>query len=178
MVLDWLYLIFLVLFLYRGYRKGLIRSVFSILAVVIAMVVAVQLSGSVSSWYVQEHPSVARWAPFVIYLLIFFAVAWLIRRLARMMQKMVESVAMGWLNRLFGALVYGLLITLVFSVALWLFEKMTLVGPTTIAESTLYPYVAPWAGLFFKSFGKIIPFISTSYEQLNQMFDTLSQRIH
>lgn len=177
MAIDWIFYILLALFLYRGYRKGFILALFSVVALLAGIVAATKLSGTIVAALVDNHPQWAQWMPLVVYVLVFILVAWLVRLLAKGLQKTVEAVAMGWLNRTVGALLYGILIGLIYSVFLWLLTKMNLLSPETISASKTYAVLEPLAPRVFEWVGALLPFAKEGFEELGHLFEQINQHL-
>ncbi|HET8573513.1 MAG TPA: CvpA family protein [Edaphocola sp.] len=177
MIIDWIFYILLALFLYRGYRRGVILALFSVAALLVGIVAATKLSGTIIVLLIDNHPQWARWMPLVIYVLVFIAVAWLVRLLARGIQRTLEAVAMGWVNRMVGALLYGILMCLLYSVFLWLLTKMNLLSPETITASKTYAVLEPLAPKVFECVGALLPFAKEGFEDLSHLFEQINQHL-
>lgn len=177
MAIDWIFYILLALFLYRGYRKGIILALFSVVALLAGIVAATKLSGTIVGLLIDNHPQWAQWMPLVVYVLVFIVVAWLVRLLAKGLQKTLEAVAMGWMNRLVGALIYGILICLIYSVFLWLLTKMNLLSPETISASKTYAVLEPLVTKVFEMIGALLPFMKEGFEELSHLFEQINQHL-
>ncbi len=102
MVIDVVTMILLALACYRGASKGLIVAVFSFLAVIVGLAAAIKLSGVVAAWLQSSTNVNKQWLPFISFLAVIIIVALLVKWAAKLLQKSVEFVMMGWLNRLGG----------------------------------------------------------------------------
>lgn len=177
MAIDWIYVIFLAVFLFRGYRKGLILAIFSIVALLVGMAAALKLSGTVAGWLFEPQPRLAWWAPLLVYILVFFVVAFLVRIVGKVLQKSVEIVALGWFNRFTGALIYGLVWSMVFSIFLWLLAQMAVLSPKTIAASHTYPFLEPLAPRIMALCGNIIPVLKDGFDELGNLFENVNRQL-
>jgi membrane protein required for colicin V production len=177
MIIDLVYVILLCIFLFRGYRRGLIIALFSAIALIVGVLGALKLSGTFANILVHESPSIARWAPLITYIAIFFLLVGLIRLGARVLQKSLEIVALGFFNRLAGAVLYAFLISFIYSGLLWICFKMQLFRPETIAGSKIFPLLEPLAPKLVSFIGKLIPFAQTLFGDLNHFFDQLNQKL-
>src|SRR5436190_11370237 len=100
MLIDLTFAILLILAIIKGYQKGLIIAVFSIIAFVIGLAAALKLSAVVAA-YLKDSVSVsAKWLPFIAFAVIFFAVIILVRLGAKLVEKAFQVVMLGWLNRI------------------------------------------------------------------------------
>ena len=79
MKIDVLFLLFMVLAVFRGLRQGFIIAVFSAIAIVIGLAAAIRLSAAVAvSSSTHMHLS-SRWLPVITFVLIFLAVVVIVR---------------------------------------------------------------------------------------------------
>lgn len=177
MVVDVVCLICLLVFAIRGYRKGLLIAVFSLLAIILGTLGALKLSGSVSAVLFDGGSKGGRWAPLLSYLLVFALIVWLVRTGASMLQRSFEAVSLGWINQLSGALLYMLLIGFVLSCLFWLLHRMGLIPNETMQQSMLYPFIEPLAPRTFALLGNVFPFAQHVFEDLAGFFDTVNQNI-
>jgi membrane protein required for colicin V production len=105
---------FLALFMINGYRKGFIISLASLVALVLGIYLAVHFSNYIQDILLKNfHPSQA-WLPILSFIITFLAVAILVLIVAKLMEKMMDLVGMGFINKLAGALL-GLLKGVVFA---------------------------------------------------------------
>lgn len=176
MVIDWIFLLLLVLFLFRGYRKGLLIALFSVIALIAGLVGAIKLSKVVGTLLFGKSPAAANWAPVLTYIGVFFIIAWLIRIFARFLEKSLELVALGWINRLCGALLYGCLLSLAFSGFLWILNRMQVVPDAMLSQSRLFPILEPLAPRLVALMGEFIPWVKDAFQELNQFFDQVNQK--
>jgi membrane protein required for colicin V production len=89
----------------------------------------------------------------------------------------MEITALGWLNRMSGAILYALLISMVYSIFLWLLTRMNFLSPETIAASHTYPVMEPLAPKIMAGIGKVIPLFKDGFRDLNNLFEKLNQHI-
>jgi membrane protein required for colicin V production len=177
MIIDSIYLICLLIFLVRGYSKGIVIALFSVVAIIFGVLAALKLSGTVSKMLFSSGNGAAQWAPLVTYALIFLLVVWLVRLGARLIEKSFEAVALGWINKLAGAALYGFLISFVFSSLLWLLDKMQLINAETKAASKVYPLLDTLAPMVFSGIGNILPFAKHIFDDLSGFFDGVNQTL-
>lgn len=177
MSLDWIFVIFFGFFLFRGYKRGLILALFSVVALVVGIAAAMKLSGTLVELLAQNHPKLAFWIPLLAHLIVFLAVAWLIHLMARLLQKSFEMLAMGWINRLLGVILYGILFCLAFSVILWVITQMALLPADVISHSRTYSVLNPLAPKVFGAIGKVFPFVKNEFNNLSQLFEQINRHL-
>src|SRR5690606_23558066 len=141
-VVDLLIAVLLGYGLYKGWRNGLIISVVSLVALIAGICFSLRFSfftRELLMQYTQWNPNVTTIAAFFI---TFLTVLILIHLLGKLMTKIVETLALGFINKLTGALFEGIKIVLIISVLLNLFQKINhdnlLVSEHQLNESVFY----------------------------------------
>lgn len=176
MTIDVLFLLLMVMAIFRGVRHGFIISVLSALAIFVGLAAAIRLSATVAAGAspTVQHPS--RWLPVLAFLLIFIGVIILVRLGARMLEKAVDLAMMGWLNKLAGVLLYAVIYTIILSVVLFYATQLHLVGEKTLKASVIYPFVRPWGPVIIDEFGKFVPWFEGMFGRLEQFFGRFASR--
>ena len=171
MFIDFIFFIILLLAIFKGYGRGLIVAVFSLVAFFIGLVAAIKLSASVAIWLEDSSGTRTTWMPFIAFVLVMGVVMLLIRLGANMIERMVEFAMFGWLNKLGGMLFYAILYITFFSIVLFYAENLGLLTAETIQSSKTWPFVAPWAPKAIEAIGAVIPMFKGLFEQLETFFD-------
>lgn len=174
MSIDVLFLLFMVLAVFRGIRHGFIISVCSALAIFVGLAAAIRLSASVAA-SVSPHSS-SRWLPVLTFLLIFLGVVVVVRLGARMAEKAVDLAMMGWLNKLAGVVLYAIIYTIMLSVVLFYAVQLHLVGSKVMASSVTYPFIRPWGPVVIDEFGKFVPWFRGMFNRLEDFFSRFDIR--
>jgi membrane protein required for colicin V production len=176
-MIDIVFAVLMVIACIRGYKKGLIIALFSIIAFIIGLAAALKLSAVVAQW-IDGHTSVAaKWLPFISFAIVFFAVVLLVNWGGKLIEKTFQMALLGWLNRLGGIVFYAALYIIIFSVFLFFADKIQLIEPATIQASKTYSFVQPWGPFVINGFGKIIPIFKDMFTELESFFDTISNKI-
>jgi membrane protein required for colicin V production len=177
MLLDLIYVVILVLALLHGYRRGLVVGLFSLIAIIIGLAAAMKLS-IVAGEYIGKAIKISeKWLPIISFAVVFLLVVLLIRWGARAIEKAVEMVMLGWVNKLGGIIFYAAIYTIVFSVLLFYAEQMNLLQPETINKSVTYSFVQPWGPKAINGFGAIIPVFKDMFGELEKFFDNIAGKI-
>ena len=119
MLIDIVFLLFMVIAVYKGLRQGFIIAVVSGMAFVVGLAAAIKLSATVASWLKDSMNVTVRWLPVLAFIGVFLGVVLLVRWGGRLAEATVDMAMMGWLNKLAGVLLYAILYTIVFSVLLF-----------------------------------------------------------
>lgn len=177
MLLDIIFAVILVLAVLHGYRRGLIVGLFSLVAIVIGLAAAMKLSAAVAVWIGKEVNVSQEWLPLISFIVVFLIVVLLVRLGAKAIERTVEVVMLGWVNKLAGIIFYVVIYTLVFSVLLFYAEKMLLLQPATIKESVTYSYIHPWGPKVINGIGSVIPLFKDIFTDLEHFFGRVSDHI-
>ncbi len=177
MLIDIIFIALLAMALFKGYTRGLIVAVFSLLALVIGLAAAIKLSVVTASKLTNAVHIAAKWLPVVAFTLVFLAVVLLVRLGAGALQKAVELAWLGWANKLGGIILYIALYIVIFSVVLFYVEKTGMIDASTIGASKTYPFIKPWGPETVSVLGKLVPWFKDMFGQLEHFFAGLSNKI-
>jgi membrane protein required for colicin V production len=173
MWIDVLFLLFMLLAVFRGLRHGLILSVLSALAWIAGLAAAIKLSATVALLLGNSMHVSARWLPVLAFVLVFLAVFLVIRWGARLAEAALDLAMMGWLNKLGGILFYAVLYIVVLSVLLFYALQVHVVSAATATSSVTYPFIRSWGQFVIDELGKCIPFFKGMFVQLETFFGHL-----
>ncbi|HXL54844.1 MAG TPA: CvpA family protein, partial [Chitinophagaceae bacterium] len=143
MIIDIIFVILLAMALWKGYSRGFIVAVFSLLAIFIGLAAAIKFSVIVSGWLHNNTNIGTKWLPFISFLLVMIVVIILVRWIAGLIQAGIEFAMLGWLNRLAGIVLYAALYTMVYSILLFYATQMGIIKTETIKTSVTYNIVEP-----------------------------------
>jgi membrane protein required for colicin V production len=170
MLIDIIFFILMALAVFKGYSKGFIIALFSVVGFFIGLAAALKLSAFVAEKLSGSLSVSSKWLPVLSFLLVFIAVMLLVRLGAKMIQGGVELVMLGWLNRIAGILLFALLYSVLYSVFLFYAVQVKVFSPETIAQSNIYPYIQPLGPKLIDSLGTIIPWFKDLFAQLQDFF--------
>jgi membrane protein required for colicin V production len=177
MTIDVLFLIFMVLAVFRGLRQGFIIAIVSAVALVIGLAAAIKLSTVVAA-YGRAHTSISsRWLPVLAFLVVFLAVVIAVRAGGRLAEKAVDLALLGWLNKLAGVVFFAVIYTIILSVLLFYAVQIHLLSSDTVAASVIYPFIRPWGPVVIDEFGKFVPWFRGMFAQLEDFFGRLGNKL-
>ncbi|MEP6677529.1 MAG: CvpA family protein [Ferruginibacter sp.] len=177
MVLDLLFAVIIVFAVLKGYQKGLIVGLFSLVAVIIGLAAAIKLSAVVAAYIGSTVKVSQEWLPLISFAVVFLIVILLIRLGAKAIEKTAETAMLGMVNKLAGIILYVVIYTLVFSVLLFYAEQMKVLKPETITQSKTYSFIQPWGPKAINAFGNLIPFFKDMFGELEQFFDGVAHKM-
>lgn len=177
MLIDFIFAALIILAIFKGYQKGLILAVFSIIAFIIGLAAALKLSTVVADYLKTSVSVSAKWLPFIAFALVFFVVVLLVRLGAKLIEKTFQAVMLGWLNRIGGIVLYVLLYLIILSIFVFYAEKLQLLQPATIQSSVTYKFIQPWGPVVMDNIGRLIPAFKDMFTQLGDFFNSISNKI-
>lgn len=177
MIIDSAFLILMIIAVFKGFSKGFVVGIFSLIAFIIGLAAALKLSAVVAQHLQSSSGITARWMPLLAFSLVFLVVVLLVNLGARIIRKTVSLAMLGWLDRLAGMALYIIFYTIIFSVLLFFAEKMTLLKPETIKVSKVYDFVAPWGPAVIDNLGKLVPIFKDLFMQLQSFFQNLGNKM-
>lgn len=174
MALDVTGLIIILLFFIRGYMKGLVMAIFSVVAILLGLLCALKLSHTFAAWMLEHGYLTSGWAQVISYIVLFVGVVILVRLIARVVEKVLEGMLLGTVNKLLGGLLYAFLGAVLWSSLLWVGGEAKIISAETIASSVTYPWLSRLAPWFCGVVGNLIPFLRDTFTGLETYFDTVN----
>lgn len=176
MLIDLIFLVIIVMAIFKGISKGFIVAVFSLLSFVIGLAAALKLSAVVAV-YLQEKMNVSGyWLPILAFLVVFTAVVLLVRLGAALLKKVVSVAFLGWADSLAGIVLYAVMYLMVFSVILFFATRIHLISADTQADSRTYSFIEPFGPKVMNLLGKAIPLFSHMFSDLSRFFQSVSRK--
>ncbi len=177
MLIDFTFAVVIVIAIIKGYQKGFIVAVFSIIAFIVGLTAALKLS-AVTAEYLKDSIDVSsRWLPFIAFAVVFLIVVILIRIGAKLIEKAFQVVLLGWLNRIAGIVLYAVLYLIILSIFVFYAEKLQILKPATIQSSQTYDFIQPWGPKVMDNIGKVIPLFKDMFSGLADFFNSLPNKI-
>ena len=174
-LLDIIFIIPLLYFLVKGFQKGLIIEVFSVIAFIMAVVGAMKLSNNLLLRSGVELGS--KWLPYVSFIIVFLAIFILILFLARLLEKIIKTAQLNIFNRIAGSVFGAFKVVLLFSMLMWATDQVDVIPEQVKEKSISYRYIKPISPV-------IISFIADNKEnakgmimQIEDFFDQVGTSI-
>lgn len=176
MLIDIVFILLLIMAVFRGMNKGFILGIVSFFAIIIGLAAALKLSVVVADYLKNSVISATKWLPLISFILVLFIVFLLVGLLARVIRASLQFAMLGWLDSLGGIVLYIFLYTIVFSIFLFYVDKLAFLNTDTIANSKTYPYIAPWGPKVIDNMGRIIPIFKNMFADLETFFSELAKK--
>lgn len=147
-LLDFLILMPIAYFCYRGFVNGLIKEVLSIVGIILAVFLTFQYMEPVGVVIAPLFEEKASFVPFVSGLIIFITTLAAVHLVAYLSRKFLETIKLNFVNRLSGAAFGFLKSGIVVSAILLILAGFNLPSQEARKNSATYPYIiylAPWS---------------------------------
>ena len=171
MFIDIVFLLLMLLACVKGYSKGMIVALFSVIGFIAGLAAAVKLSVYATQKLSGTFNTAGKWLPFISFLLVFLIVVMLVHLGGRLLQKSVEMLMLGWLNRIGGIVLYALLYSILLSILLFYAVQLKIISAETVVASRAYLYIQPLGPKVMDSLGSIIPVFKDMFTQLEVFFE-------
>lgn len=174
MIIDIVLLAIMAMAVWKGYNRGLIVAVFSLLGIIIGLAAAMKFSVVVALWLNQSTHIGQEWIPILSFATVMIVVIILVKWLASFIEKTIQFAMLGWLNKIGGILFYSILYITVYSIILFYCLHMGLFKHATIASSKSFIYIEPVGPKAINSLAYVLPIFKGLFLQLTDFFSTVS----
>lgn len=147
-ILDFLIVLPLAYFCYRGFVNGLIKEVLSIIGIILAVFLTFQYMEPVGEFISPFFEPKSSFVPFVSGFLIFISTLAVVHLIAFLSRKFLETIRLNFINRISGAAFGFLKSGIVISAILLILAGFNIPSKEVRQDSATYAYmvyVAPWA---------------------------------
>jgi membrane protein required for colicin V production len=175
MMIDIIFCVLLVMAIFKGYSKGFIVALFSLVAYIIGLAAAMKLSAVVAKYLQSSWDINGRLLPILSFVLVLVGVMILVRLTAGFIKKAVSLVFLGWLDKLGGILLFALLYLFIYSVILFYASQIHLISEEKKKASATYSYLAPLGPKVIDGLGVVIPFFSDMFTDLQKFFEGIAK---
>lgn len=174
MILDLIVLFLSILAGIRGWKKGLLWAIGSLIAVVVGVLLSLKLSHYLAIYLFEKHWLTSPYTVLISFVLIFVLTIFCFRQLAGFLEKVLDKLFLGWVNHVLGATLYIFFVFFMFSLCFWLINKTELIHQTVKQESKVYSIIEPIAPNAIELASAYLPFCKDLFEQINV---TLNQAV-
>ncbi len=165
MIIDILLLAVVAFAFYWGYQKGIIYSVFSLVAYFIGAIAALRFS-YIAIFYLKQWTGLGpKVLSIMAFLIVLILVIGLIRVVAWALEHVLKSFSLNFANQLVGGLIHAAIGLYLVCMLMWFADKWVLISESQKTTSHLYSSVADFAPAMITATGNLIPMVKDSYTQ-------------
>ncbi|MCB2221320.1 MAG: CvpA family protein [Bacteroidetes bacterium] len=111
--IDIIFIIPIIWFAYKGFKRGLIIELASLVALILGIYAALYFSGYAADFLVNNFDMGPKYVPVVAFIITFIGVVIVVHFIGRIMEKLINMVALGFLNKLTGG-IFGIMKAILF----------------------------------------------------------------
>lgn len=164
--IDLVFAVVLLWSAYRGFSKGFIVQLATLAALLLGILGAVMFSDYTSSLIIKKFEVSGNYLPIISFAVTFIAIVIAVHLLAKMLNKLIDAIALGVVNRLLGVLFSVLKIAFIVSIILVLVNKVdnkyNFIPNETKEKSLLYMPLSNFAPMIF-------PYLN--FEKMKEKFE-------
>ncbi len=153
MIFDIIFLVIFIWAAFRGFTKGFLIQAATLAALVLGIFGSITLSGFTSEFLMSKTNMEGEYLPVVSFALTFLAIVVLVHLVSRLMEKLVEAIALGFVNRLAGALFnltkFSLIISGILVVLNTIHQKQPFLPEEEVNSSVMYRPLSGFAPTIF-----------------------------
>lgn len=157
---------------YIGYSRGVIKTVFAIVSIMIGVLAAVKLSPftiALLEKMINIHPGLT----FVLgFALTFIVILIVIRFIGKKLEDILKFAHINFLNKILGGAIMVILLMVFYSYALWGIDTLQLISDNNKNSSVSYEYLESLPSKTDDTLAKFKPYFE---EFWNKMVDTFDQ---
>ncbi|UII27876.1 CvpA family protein [Fulvivirga maritima] len=171
-IIDIVLLGFILFGAYKGYSKGFLLEIITVLAFVLAVIGGLKLLHEGMSFLESNFNLSGELLPYISFVLIFILIVFLVHMLGKGLKKILDLTLLGSLDNLAGAVLGILKWTFGLSVILWLSTSFGLELPDKwMVNSVVYPYVLIFAPTMVEYCSVIVPFAHDLFDTIKEMLE-------
>ncbi len=101
-IIDIIFIIPVIWFAYHGFKRGLIIELASLLALILGIYAALYFSGYAAGFLINNMDVSPKYVPMTSFIITFIAVVVIVYFIGKILEKLVNMIALGFLNKLAG----------------------------------------------------------------------------
>ena len=160
----------LIVAILQGLRNGFIKALLSFFSFFIGLIVAYQLAGWVARQLKEYTKIESHWLPFISFIIVLLAVAFLIRWVSGLLQQTAEVLMLGWLNKLLGIVLYGFIYFTIWSALVYFLQILVVLEEVKMKDAYTYSYLQKWWPYCMDKMSQSLPFIKTTIATFSNPF--------
>lgn len=171
-ILDLIILLPIAYFVFRGFSRGIIREILSLVGIILAVFITFRYMDPVSGLISPLFDESSDIVPLVAGILLFIVTLLCVHLCTLLLEKFMKVLHLNFLNRISGALFGGLKSAVVISACLLLLAGFNTPGEETRNSSLTYAYILYLAPGVYNAIATVYPgaenFITTIEETLQE----------
>jgi membrane protein required for colicin V production len=177
MILDVIVALVIAYGAYVGYSRGLIKTVFDTLSILVAIIASLKLSPIVIN-AVESAINVAPAISFIIgIVLTFIIVMALVRFIGRKLEGFFKATNLNFINKFAGAALQGLFFAIIISFIVLLGDRLSLLKEETKVSSISYKMLKPLPEKSKEVFEMVKPIFQDFWDKTIEAMDGIEEKV-
>jgi membrane protein required for colicin V production len=160
----------------KGFKQGIINSVFGVVSIIVALMAAFKLSPHMTEMLEKGFNVYNPFMFLVGFIVTFFLTKWLLHFASEAVTGVLEVAHVNLLNQVAGAGVLTLLFSFIFSVLVWFADGTRIIDAETKATSVSYRLLEPLREAGFKLIGDAKPVFQQFLSRTDKMIDGVEKQ--
>ena len=122
-ILDIIFIIPIVWFAYMGFSKGLIIGITTLVALILGIYLSIRFSGIVAAFLMSNFDWDEKYIPIISFAITFVGVVIVIYLLGKILEKFIDMIALGFINKLLGGVLGIIKAVILLSVIIYIINS-------------------------------------------------------
>lgn len=144
---------------YKGYKKGFVIEVASLVALLLGIWGALKFSGFVTELIIENFETQSKYLPLISFAVTFILIVVGVHFVAKLVDRFVKAIALNFINRIagaaFGIVKVAFIVSVILSLINQIDKKSDVISEKLVNESLLYKPISDFAPLVFPSLKEI-----------------------
>ena len=160
---------------YVGYNRGIIKSLFAVVSLIVAVLAAMKLSPLTITFLDNQLSWDPRWIVVLGFVLTFMVVVIGVRYLGKMVEGAMAKLEINFINKMMGGSVSAFLFLVVFSTFIWFMDDVNLISQKTKEESMTYEAVRPVPQMVATLGRQVKPLFQEFWDKTSEAMDRIRE---
>jgi len=156
---------------YAGYTKGIIKTMFTVLGSVIALVATLKCTPAMAVILATILPAYSSLVPPLAFIVTFLVAILAVRIVARIFEDGLKAVNLNFINKTFGGLILAVLGVFLVSCLLTFLDKASLLTYSMKDTSQLYEHLQPIPETGFQMIKTAFPIVKDMFSGIIELFE-------
>jgi membrane protein required for colicin V production len=177
MWIDVLFLIALLIGIIRGWKSGIIISLFVSAAWVLGIIGALKLCGGAAAVIRDQFRIESAYVPVVAFIGVFLLISLVVYLIGKSLEKVVEVAQMGFLNKFMGVVFQASVFLVILSLFIWLVNGVGLIAPEVKNASKSFSLLNSVSTHCIELSEKYLPAVKEVFREIEEFFENVSEQV-
>jgi len=170
-MLDFVVILVMALGFYLGYSRGLIKTLFDTLSIIVAILAALKLSPTVIGIFQKIWSDSPKLSYIFGVVVTFIGVIFLIRFIGKKLESLLEAANVNFVNKMMGGGLQAFFFAYILSLGIWLISSINLIGSDTKSKSITYGFMEAMPEAGKAAYSSIKPLFKSFWDKTSEIMD-------